>query len=383
MPSVHTFLATAGLLSLGFAAGYSLLTLAAVVIWRHRGGAAAANPAAPVTVLKPLCDAEPGLYEHLRTFCLQEYETYQLVFGVRDRNDSALEVVSRLVTEFPHLQIDVVVDSALHGKNYKISNLINMLRSARYDWLVVADSDTWVGPDYLRSVTAPLQDPAVGLVTCVYRGVPTARITSRLGAMYLNEWYMPSVLVSRLLGYQGYASGQTMCLRRDVLESIGGLHAIRNHLADDFRLGELVRGAGLKNHISRYWVAAQHHEPNLRSLIRHELRWMHTLRVLRPRSFAVLFLSFSLPLAVLGLCLSAGQSGLAAVAWGLFGVALAARLWIHCFHRGREERPMWSDFWLLPVRELLMLGVWGACFFTSRVQWRGSAFDVDADGIMR
>jgi ceramide glucosyltransferase len=383
MLTFHTLIAGVGLLSLAFAAGYSLLTLLAVASWQHRGSPADSRPMLPVTVLKPLCNDEPHLYEHLRTFCRQDFVKFQLVFGVRDLADPALKAVRRLAAEFPQLQIDVVVDPTMHGKNHKISNLINMLGHARYDVLVVADSDTWVGSDYLASVTVPLEDPAVGLVTCIYRGVPTARIASRLGAMYVNEWYMPSVLLARLFGFQGYVSGQTLCLRRDTLLAIGGLNAIANHLADDFRLGELVRGFGLRVLMSRYRITAQHDEQDLPSLIRHELRWMLTLRVLRPRSFAMLFLSFSLPVAVLGTLLSLAQSVVVPEAQMLLGVTVVARLLLNSIHRAPAERSMWADLWLLPVREALICGVWCACFFTSRAQWRGLAFDVDADGIMR
>jgi len=383
LPSIHTLIGAGGLLSLTFAACYSLLTFIAAASWGRQGSCVPSQPAKPVTVLKPLCNDEPHLYEHLRTFCLQDFSTFQLVFGVRDLTDPALKAVRRLVAEFPQLQIDVVVDAALHGKNYKISNLINMVEHARYDVLVVADSDTWVGPDYLASVTAPLQSPAVGLVTCIYRDVPTARISSRLGAMYVNEWYIPSVLLAKLFGFQGYVSGQTLCLRRDTLEAIGGLKAIANHLADDYRLGELVRGLGLRIVMSSYLIAAQHDEENLTSLIRHELRWMRTLRALRPRSYALLFLSFSVPLAVAGMLLSLAQPGIAIGAWTLLGITVIARLTLNFMHRAAAERPVWADLWLLPMRELLMLGVWCGCFFTSHVRWRGIAFEVDGDGIMR
>ena len=139
----------------------------------------------PVTVLKPLCGAEPGLYDHLRSFCQQDHPDYQIVFGVRDPTDPALAVVERLVAEYPSLPIDVVVNPQQHGSNCKISNLINMVARARHDVLAMADSDTFVGPDYLTIVTAPLLDHNVGLVTCIYRGVPTQGIWSRLGAMYI------------------------------------------------------------------------------------------------------------------------------------------------------------------------------------------------------
>jgi len=292
-------------------------------------------------------------------------------------------VVERLLVEFPSLPIDVVVNPQQHGSNCKISNLINMIARARHDVLAMADSDACVGPDYLSTVTAPLLDHNVGLVTCLYRGVPTQHICSRLGAMYINEWYMPSVLVAWLFGYQGYASGQTLCLRRDTLQSIGGLQTMANHLAEDHRLGEMVRGSGLRIVLSPYVLKAEHHEPNLDSLTRHEVRWMRTIRVLRPRSFRMIFLSFSLPLAILGIMLAGVEPSLSTTAWALFGTTVIARLLVHFVHRLRGDRPLLSDLWLLPARDLLIWWVWCRSFFSSRVTWRGSEFEVDANGIMR
>jgi len=379
----HTVIGVIGLVGLTLAACYVVLTLIAAATWRYRSVSTPALQPQPVTVLKPLCNAEPGLYEHLRTFCQQNFPQFQLVFGVRDSTDPALVAVRRLVAEFPALQIDVVVNPVLHGRNYKISNLINMIDRARYDVLVMADSDTWVEPDYLATVTAPLQDPGVGLVTCIYRDVPTARVWSRLGAMYVNEWYLPSVLLARLFGFRGYVSGQTLCLRRHTLEAAGGLKAIVNHLADDYQLGERVRRLGLRIVMSPYLVAAQHDEVTLTSLFQHELRWMRTLRVLRPRSFRLLFLSFSIPLTLGGMLLSLAEPTLTMAAWALFWITVGARLLLHFMHRLPRERLRPLDLLLLPVGDLLIFGVWCGCFFTSRVLWRDNAFEIDADGIMR
>jgi ceramide glucosyltransferase len=385
MSSIHSLLSAIGLISLAVAAGYALLALVAVLIWRSRQGAKPPSRLPPVTVLKPLCGAEPGLYENLRSFCQQDYPEFQIVFGVRDRDDPALAVVARLLAEFPSLPIDVVVDPRQHGSNRKVSSLINMLGRARHDVLVMADSDAYVGPDYLTTVTTPLLDRKVGLVTCIYHGEPTPRIWSRLGAMYVNEWYMPSVLLARLFGHEGYASGQTICVRRETLQGIGGLRAIADHLADDYQLGELVRGLGLRIVLSPYVLRAEHHEPTLDLLLRHEVRWMRTLRVLRPRSFRLIFFGFSLPLAVMGLLLCAAGAGTvpSMLAWTLFEVTVMARVALHLAHRLRGERPLLADFWLLPARDLLLCWVWWRTFSTSRITWRGGEFDVDAHGIMR
>jgi ceramide glucosyltransferase len=373
----------AGFAGLCLAAGYAVLTVVAVLVWRMQRKPKDSRPRPPVTVLKPLCGAEPGLHEHLRSFCLQDYPEFQIVFGVRDAADPACAVVRSLTAEFPSIPIELVINPQLHGTNWKIGNLINLLPYARHDTLVMADSDAFVGPDYLASVTAPLLNRDVGLVTCIYRGMPTSGIWSRLGAMYINEWYIPSVLLAWLFGHTGYVSGQTACLRRETLQAIGGLRVLANHLADDHRLGELVRELGLRIVLSPYMVDGEHHEPNFDSLTRHELRWMRTIRVLRPNSFRFIFVGFSLPLAAFGFCALAAESSLSAPACALFGITMLARLVLHFVHRLRDGRPPVSDLWLLPVRDLLIFWVWCRTFFTSHVTWRGNEFDVDADGVMR
>jgi ceramide glucosyltransferase len=381
MAALESLIGTIGATSLALAAIYALLALFAVLVWRARGVGGAPVKLPPVTVLKPLCGTEPGLYENLRSFCQQDYPELQIVFGVSDASDPAIEVARRLQTEFPALAIDVLVDEQQHGHNRKISSLINMLKYARHDILVMADSDAFVGPDYLTSVTAPLLDKKVGLVTCLYHGEPTHLVWSRLGAMYINEWYMPSVLLARLFGHESYVSGQTLCLRRDTLQAIGGLLGIANHLADDYELGQLVRRLGLRIVLSSYQLKAEHHEPTLESLVRHELRWMRTLYVLRPLGFRFIFFTFSLPLSLLGLLL--GGESFPTLAWVLFQLTVVARLALHFVHRIRGGRALFADLWLLPARDLLICWVWWRSFYTSRFTWRGSDFDVGADGIMR
>jgi ceramide glucosyltransferase len=383
MSALHAFLGDLGLIGLVVAAVYGLLTLLAVLIWQARRRAPAVTRLPPVTVLKPLCGAEPGLYENLRSFCIQNHPAFQIVFGVSDRNDPCLAVVSRLLREFPNLRIDVVIDPRQHGGNRKVSSLINMLSRARHDVLVMADSDACVGPDYLASVTAPLLDRKVGLVTCLYHGEPTPMIWSRLGAMYVNEWYMPSVLLARLFGHDGYASGQTICMRRETLTGIGGFRAIANHLADDYRLGELIRLLGMRIVVSPYVLRAEHHEPSLDVLVSHEVRWMRTLRILRPFSFRLMFLGFSFPVALVGLLLCSFETWPSMLEWTLFEAAVVSRIALHFAHRLLGARPLLADLWLLPARDVLLCWVWWRTFSTSRITWRGSEFDVDAHGTMR
>jgi len=387
---LHALCAVVGFSALLVSAGFSVLSAIAVVLWRLRYANKPPVPGLqpPITLLKPLCGAEPGLYTHLRSFCLQNYPTFQIVFGVRERTDPALAVVERIVREFPAVAIDVVVDPQLHGDNYKTSNLINMMRRARYDVLVIADSDAVVRPDYLGAVTNPLLNPEVGLVTCIYHGIPTKTIWSRLGAMYINEWFVPSVLLAWFFGHRQYSSGQTLCMKRDTLQAIGGLQAIANHIADDYQLGQLIRNSGKRIVLSGYEVEVEHHEPTAGALVSHELRWMRTLHVVSPKSFRWMFLSFGVPVAIVGLLFTLLGSTGVGLAWLLLGITVAARLALYFVHRLRSHRSdsaasMFADLWLAPVRDLLLCWTWLRSFSASSIVWRGSEFNVDAHGVMR
>jgi ceramide glucosyltransferase len=191
------------------------------------------------------------------------------------------------------------------------------------------------------------------------------------------------VLLAWLFGYEGYVSGQTLCLRQDTLRAIGGLATIVNHLADDHRLGELVHGLGLRVVLSPYPVEAEHHEQSYESLTRHEMRWMRTIRVLRPLSFAFIFLTFSLPLATLGLLAVMAASVHSTLALVLYTITMLVRLAFYAAPRTRVMRRLLGDLWLLPLRDALICWIWFRSFFTSRVIWRGMEFDVGADGLMR
>jgi len=383
---LHWVTAALGIVSLAVAATYAVLALVAVVLWRRdagnaRRGARSRVSRPPVSILKPLCGTEPGLYENLRTFCIQDYPQFEIIFGVRDAADPACGTVQRLIEEFPELPIRLIADPQLHGSNRKVSNLINMLAHARHDVLVMADSDAIVAADYLATVVAPLEDSAVGLVTCLYRGVPTTGVWSRLGAMYINDWYMPSVLIARLFGYKSYVSGQTVCIRRDTLRRIGGLEMLSSQLAEDHRLGQLVRALDLEIVLSGYVLDGEHHEPDLRSLNRHELRWMRTIRALRPRSYKAMFVTFTLPMAFLGMAIAISYGAPPLTAWSLFALILVARMLLH-WEQSVGGWQLLRGFLLLPFRDLLLCVTWCRSLFISRVSWRGGEFEVDANGIM-
>jgi ceramide glucosyltransferase len=326
------------------------------------------------TVLKPLCGSEPETYACLRSFCDQEYPEFQIIFGVASADDPVLAVVQRLQREFPRRDLRILIDRRQHGSSRKVSNLINMMSQASHDYLVIADSDVCVDERYLAKVVAPLVDSGVGVVTCAYRGVSRHGFWSLMGSLFINEWFTPSVYVAARAGSRSFAFGATIALRREALSQIGGFGAIANHLADDYRLGELTRRLGLRTVLSDVEVDVVVAESGFGSLVQHELRWLRTIRAVRPLSYSFCFITFGIPLALLGVVLSRGGS----IALTLLAVTAAARLLLHL--KRRQSRASAGQIALVPVRDCLSLVLWAWSFTTRRVKWRNEHYEVSRDG---
>ncbi len=346
----------------------------------YRGVAAGAAPVdqPPVSVLKPLHGAEPGLYENLRSFADQDYPLFQIVLGVRDRADAALPVARALIRNRPLDDIELVVDARVAGSNLKVANLENMLPAARHGIIVLADSDMRVGRDYLGIVTAPLANPGTGIATCLYKAVPTGGLWSQLAALYINFGFLPSAVLGDALGIGGGCFGATIALRRAVLERIGGFACVRNELADDHRIGDAVRQLGLASVLSPYIVENQVSEPSFASLWRHELRWARTARTMAPAGFAGSVLTHTVALAAL----AAAILGSGAAAWGLFLLSLLLR-WVSAAVIARRLDLPRTGLWLLPLRDALSFAVFLGSFCGRSVLWRDQVFRVERSGQMR
>ena len=330
----------------------------------------------PITILKPLHGDEPLLEDALATILQQDYPVFQVVFGLQDPKDPAIPVLQRLRQRFPDVDMHVVVDRTHHGANRKIGNLINMMPQARHDVLVIADSDMHVAPDYLRRIVAAMT-PGVGLVTSLYAGLPaTDSLAGQLGAAQINHAFLPGALLARAMGRQD-CLGATMALTRETLESIGGLHALVDHLADDAVLGRLVRAKGLKVALADSIPSTTVPETQMPALFEHELRWARTVKSLVPREFAMSAVQYPLFWAALTVGVSGGDSW----AWLLFAAAWAWRAGVA---QGMDRNLGVASaltIWCLPFRDLLSVTVVLASYRTRRVAWRGQVMMAPRPGL--
>jgi len=185
---------------------YQTLALLALFVWKRRQPRPSSTSLPPVSILKPLCGMEPHLYANLRSFCEQDYPCFEIIFGVQPPADAALSVARRLQSEFQHLHIHIVIQQGHGCINRKIGNLANMPQHASFDYLVISDSSTAVGSNYLRYLAAELNDEHTGVVTCLYRACPQDSFFFRLAALYMNASFTPSIMVGWMLGIRDMLS---------------------------------------------------------------------------------------------------------------------------------------------------------------------------------
>lgn len=368
------------LLCLWTAAGFVRERKAAREAHSVEGGSAPFLP--PVSILKPLKGIDPEIYESFRSHCFQDYPEYEIVFGVSDPNDPAIESVKQLQTEFPDRSIHLVHCPKILGANVKVSNLAQMLAQARYDHLIVDDSDIRVEADYLPRVVAPLADARVGMVTCLYRGVAAATLGSQLEELGISTDFCADVLVARQVenGIR-FGLGSTLAFRRAELEEIGGFLSFVDYLADDYELGKRIARLGLAVELSDVVVETYLPAYTMREFFSHQLRWARGVRDARVGGYLGLVFTFGMTWGLLGVVASRA----AMWAWVALGMTLVLRFAVAMVVAGSvlEDRKGLKVLWLLPLRDLAAVAIWIASLGGHTVTWRGDRFRLKAGKLTR
>lgn len=362
------------------ATAYSLLSLWCGRRFFAQTASFIAKSSPAVTIIKPVKGMDEGSYENFASFCRQKYSApVQLLFAVASEDDPVLPVIKRLIADFPAIDIHLSVNPAIHGPNYKVSNLINAFPKASYDIIIICDSDIRVEPGFLKSVTAHFDNPAVGLVTSPYRSSRVHGAVTAIEALAFTGEMIPNVLVARQLEGLSFALGASMAVKREALEQIGGLDALVNYLADDYQLGNKIHLAGWQIVLDSNFVESMMKQERLSDLLSRQLRWARTMRVSRPGGY--LASGITLPGLAIILALLAWQSAnslLAVLLLCLVRICVSSifsQLWVR-----DRLLPRWC--WLLPFRDLLATVTWLLAFLGNKVTWRGHRFKIRPDGTM-
>jgi ceramide glucosyltransferase len=377
---MHFFLTTVQIVAvIGIASSslYYLLCLgSAVTFFREREAGEGARPTQampPISILKPLKGIDPEIYESFRSHCMQDYPEYEIIFGVSDPSDPVIESVRRLQLEFPDRRIRMIVRSTILGANVKVSNLAQMITDARYDYLIVNDSDIRVERDYLSRVTAPLADPRVGMVTCLYRGVAGGTVASRLESLGISTDFCASVLAARQLeGGIRFGLGSTLAFRKADLQKIGGFNSFVDYLADDYELGKRIAALGLDVKLSDVVVETFLPAYRLQDFVAHQLRWARGVRDARAGGYFGLIFTFGMLWALVAVAASAGSLW----SWAGLAFVLSLRLTVAFVVGWRVLRSgdALRYAWLIPLRDLIAVAVWIISLGGHTVTWRGERF---------
>jgi ceramide glucosyltransferase len=374
---------------IGSVASTVVLILGCIGAWKFRRETAsdlvhdASAALAPVSVLKPVHNAEPRLYENLESYFVQEYPRYELIFCARTRDNAALEVVDQLMAKYPQVDARIVTCGEPPFANAVMHSLITMFGVAKYDTFIFSDSDVYATRDYVRNVTAPLADAKVGATTCLYRGVPIGGFAALIDALGLTIEMSNGVLIARWLEGMKFTLGPTIGIRRDVIKTIGGLEQFQQFCANDFELGREIDLAGLEVRLSAHIIEQMAAYSSYRASLVHQRRWMLSARFSRPHGHIGTVFMFAAPFGLLGLIAAC------ALGYPLLGAALIAASWLNrtmqalaigsaTLHDPLSRRYCWLYWW----RDLQGFFVWCSSFFGNEVVWREERYRLIERGRM-
>jgi ceramide glucosyltransferase len=330
----------------------------------------------PVSVLKPVHGLEAQLKENIESFFRQDYPHYEILFAADEADDKALEVVREVCARYPHIPTRILV-TGTPWPNPVVYSFHCMAEAAAHDILVTTDSDVEVDPHYLREIVPPLLDPRVGMVTCVYRGKNAAGFFSGLTAIGMSVEMTAGVLVANLLEGMKFGLGPTTVVRKDSLASIGGYTALKDYIAYDFAIGNLMAKAGYRVVLSGHIINHVVNQKSFRRMWQNQLRWAQTTRYSRPWGHFGSGLIFAVPYGLLGFVSTAllGHIGIGIL---LLAVAVLNRLaeaWLVGWTVVRDPKIRRAP-WLYPLRDLLGFAVWFASYLKLRYVWRDSRFEL-------
>ena len=330
----------------------------------------------PVSVLKPVHGLEARLKENIESFFRQDYPNYEILFAADEADDAALQVVREVCARYPHIPTRILV-TGTPWPNPVVYAFHRMAEAAAHEILVTTDSDVEVDSGYLRKIVPPLLDPKVGMVTCVYRGKNAAGFFSGLTAIGMSVEMTAGVLVANLLEGMKFGLGPTTVVRKDSLASIGGYTALRDYIAYDFAIGNLIAKAGYRVLLSGHIINHVVNQKSFRHMWQNQLRWAQTTRYSRPKGHFGSGLVFAMPYGLLGF-VAAGLLGHWEMGELLLGVAVLNRLveaWLVGWTVVRDPQIRRAP-WLYPLRDLLGFAVWFASYLKLRYVWRDSRFEL-------
>jgi ceramide glucosyltransferase len=336
-----------------------------------------------VSVLKPVHGAEARLQENLESFFRQDYPAYEILFAADDEDDPALDIVRDVSSRHPQIPCRILVTGKPPWPNPPAYCFCRMTEVAAHDILVTSDSDVEVAPNYLQEVVAPLLDPKVGMVTCVYRGKNAAGFWAGLTAIGMSIEMTAGVLVANVLEGINFGLGPTIAVKKAALASIGGYEALREYFANDYMIGKLIDEAGYRVVLSHHIIDHVVSQRTFQKMWGSQLRWAKSTRYSRPKGHLGSGLIFAIPFGLVGFAAAAllGKVGLGLCLLGAVCLNRVIESWVVGWIVVRDPVAL-KQPWMCVFRDLLGFAVWAASYTAAHAVWRTNNYRLSRDKIV-
>jgi ceramide glucosyltransferase len=354
---------------------YAISIFSAWRFFRTQPKNAASEPfTPPVSNIKPIRGLDPDSYENFASLCRQDYPEFELLFCVGNQQDSAVPIIQKLIHDFPERSIRIIYGSGRDGINDKVAKLARLASEAKYEVLVINDSDVRVQPDYFRTVVAPLRDPQVGAVTCLYVSTGETTLAENLQMIGMISDFFPSILVARQLDGVKFALGTTIATTRSNLALFGGYESLENRPADDLLVGRLIAEQGLEVELLSYAVETVPDYASMSDLFYKRLRWIVVMRHMRPAGHFGLIFTHGLPWALLAFAVHP-TALVAACYLGGYAV-LRSIMTLTIGTSGLKRKGLPAKLPLIPLWDAVAFGLWLFSFTRNKIRWRNADYHI-------
>jgi ceramide glucosyltransferase len=352
--------------------------------WRYfRSNPPSSSPHAgfmpPVSILKPIRGLDPDAYENFASFCRQDYPEFEIVFCLGDSGDPARFVIEKLACDFPQCSIRMLFGCSSAATNDKVAKLSRLVKEARFEHVVISDSDVRVEPDYLRAVVTPLANPGRGAVTCFYVTAGEKSFADNLQTVGMISDFYAGILVARQLDGVKFALGPTIATTRSCLKEFGGYEALESRPADDLLVGRFIAERGHEVALIPYTILTVADYASLRELLLKRLRWIVVMRHMRPWGHLGLIFTWGLIWALLAVGIHP-TAMVAGIYLGGYFAARCAITWLIGI-RGLKQRTLWKQMALIPLWDALAFSIWVVSFLRNTIRWRDGEYHI-RDGML-
>jgi ceramide glucosyltransferase len=327
----------------------------------------------PISILKPLKGLDDDLADNLTTFCNQAYADYEIIFALEEKNDPAIQLAREIKKRYPHKKISIVVKQRNYALNPKVDNLITAYEASQFSYFLISDSDVRVAPDYLREIIKPMEDRNVGLVNNLIRGIGSRTFGSLLENLHINSFVIGHVALLNGFFKMPTVVGKSMLMRKKAFEEIGGFEAVKNVLAEDYVIGELMHKQGTRVVTLGHVVNAVNQYRTFKQFIKRHVRWGKIRRKLA----GIGYISELISNAIFLSCIALVVVGPSSRTISLAAAALVVKI-VGDYLLGKRIRSSHRFFHYLlsPIKDIIIGFLWFVPFFSRTVMWRRHRYKI-------